>query len=280
MCSIFKYNNCVGRNFDYEISYNEKLRFINKNEFNNKYKIMGICTGIVEEYPLLYDGINEHGLVCGGLSFEGNAVYNNEMDLVHNIPSYSFVLSVLGNCKSVEEVKNYLENVNITNEQYSDVFPSSDLHWFISDKDESIVVEQTIKGLNIYNGSVMTNNPTYPDMLAYKIFNNNKIGGYLYELPKEYHSRGFETFNLSGDYTSIGRFCRLSYLKNKLEESDNEFNNVNCAFHLLSSIEQIYGVTNVGNEYEYSIYSIVYDMDELKVYLKPYDGSLITKMLK
>ena len=35
MCSIFKYKNIVGRNFDYEQSYNEELRFINKNEFKN-----------------------------------------------------------------------------------------------------------------------------------------------------------------------------------------------------------------------------------------------------
>ena len=53
----------MGRNFDYEISYDEKLQIIERNGFNNKYKIMGMTTGLVT-YPLLYDGMNEKELCC------------------------------------------------------------------------------------------------------------------------------------------------------------------------------------------------------------------------
>ena len=82
-----------------------------------------------------------------------------------------------------------------------------------------------------------------------------------------------ETYGLRGDYTSLSRFNRLSYLKDKLEASNNgyTFNDVSQSFHLLSSVEQMYGATPVNDKFEYTIYSIVYDMENKYVYLKKYD---------
>ena len=91
MCSIFKYKSCVGRNFDYEVSYKEELRTVERaeNPFSPKYDIIGMVTGY-SEYPLLYDGMNSNGLVVGGLAFQGNAFYehNDANDKLH-IPSYN-----------------------------------------------------------------------------------------------------------------------------------------------------------------------------------------------
>ena len=56
---------------------------------------MGICTGAVDDYPLLYDGANEHGLFCGGLAFEGNAKYRRYQDDKGNIPSIDLKNQVL-----------------------------------------------------------------------------------------------------------------------------------------------------------------------------------------
>ena len=271
MCSTLKYKNCIGRNFDYEVSYNEELRIIEKDTFGNDYKIIGMCTGIIKDYPLFYDAMNEEGLCIAGLAFAGNAVYNPIKEGMTNIPSYKFPLEILSKFKTVEEVKNHLDNVNITNEQYNENFPPSDLHWFIADREDSIIVEQTKDGLNYYDGEVLTNNPPYPQQLENYSLMESKIGNIDFDLDPEYDTRGLETSYLSGDYTSMGRFERLSYIKEKLEESDNTFNDANQCLHLLCSIEQIYGLTNVNNAFEYNIYSIVYDMDNLKVYLKFYD---------
>ena len=105
---------------------------------------MGICTGAVDDYPLLYDGINEHGLFCGGLAFEGNAHYRRYQDGMGNIPSFDFTFQVLAHNKTVKEAREWLEDVNIWCEPFSDEFPNSDLHWFIADVDEAIIVEQTV----------------------------------------------------------------------------------------------------------------------------------------
>lgn len=282
MCSTFKYENCMGRNFDYEISYDEKLQIIERNDFNNKYKVMGMTTGLVT-YPLLYDGMNEKGLCCSALAFEGNAKYwNIKEPQKHCIPSYNFVFWVLGNHNSVESVIKDLENLNgvgviITDRKYSDDFPNSDLHWFVCDKENSIIIEQTKEGLIWHYGDVMTNNPPYT--AQQKLYKEcvKQIGtGHVKD--SIYYTRGIETSYLPGSYTSEDRFIRLSWLKNKMEECSVESKtfiyspnlNVSNSFHLLSSVEQIYSATPVKDKFEYTIYSVVYDMIDLKIYIKLY----------
>lgn len=275
MCSIFKYGSTVGRNFDYEVSYKEELRLIERadNPFSPKYDIIGMVTGY-SEYPLLYDGMNSNGLVVGGLAFTGNAFYvhSDANDKLH-IPSYDFTLRILSECGSVKEAKELLDYAVITDATYKD-FDDTDLHWFIADKDESIIVEQTKDGLHYYDGSVMTNNPPYPTQRdEYEKF-KDLIGDEEY-YKDIYNTRGMETEGLDGSYTSDGRFERLSWLKRKLEQSENSFNPVSQAFHLCSSVEQIYGATPVKDKYEYTIYSVVYDMKNKCMYLKFYDGTNI-----
>lgn len=272
MCSIFKYKTVVGRNFDYDESYDEKLIFIDKYEYDIKYSIHGMSTGYCKDYPLLYDGINDNGLVVGGLAFTGNAVYTTSKDKKYNIPSYDFTYWILRNYGSVREVKDVLGNVSITDEEYSSDYPVTDLHWFIADKDESIIVEQTSDGLDWYESDVMTNNPPYPRQIGeYKLFKPS-IGRLFVDFRNDKYTRGLNTVNLAGDYTSMGRFERLSWLKEQLLESDTPFSDEDEAFHLLSSVEQVYGATPVDDRFEYTIYSIVYDMENISVTVKSYDG--------
>lgn len=275
MCTSLKYKNCMGRNFDYEVSYDEELRVIDSMEFGNELKVIGMCTGLVKDYPLLYDGMNEKGLCCSALAFEGNAKYFDKADDKIDIPAFDFVFQILSSFISVEDVRNFLQDndVNIDNRQYSKDFPNSDLHWFVCDKKESLIIEQTKDGLSYYCSDVMTNNPPYPNQEEI-CKNDLKYVGELtnFPKPKEYQTRGMETYGLLGDYTSFGRFSKLTFLREKLEKySKDKFNNVVQTFHLLSSVEQIYGLTHVDDKFEYTIYSIVYDMDNLKVYLRFYD---------
>ena len=101
------------------------------------------------------------------------------------------------------------------------------------------------------------------------------IGKNDFENSQIYKTRGLETVFLSGDYTSMGRFERLSWLKEKLENSKCNFDEVSQSFHLLSCVEQIYGATPIKGRFEYTIYSIVYDMVNLKCYLKRYDEIIL-----
>lgn len=274
MCTVLRNNHCIGRNFDYEESYEEEIVIVPKDKYHNTYSVMGICTGAVDDYPLLYDGINEHGLFCGGLAFEGNAKYRRYQDGMGNIPSFDFTFQVLANNKTVKEVRKWLEDVNIWCEPFSDEFPNTDLHWFIADVDEAIIIEQTVDGLNVYDAetNVMTNNPPYPLQLDYYKEEKEYIGVCAYK-DKEWFTRGMDTDNLSGGYTSEERFIRASYLLEQSEKAikDISHNTINETFHLLSSVEQVYGATPVGDKYEYTIYSAVYNLGTKSLWVKTYD---------
>lgn len=270
MCTSLKYKNCMGRNFDYEISYKETIRQYNKEQYN----IVGIATDIIEEYPLYYDAMNEHGLCMAGLNFEGNAYYYNDDN---GIPPWELMVKILGNCKDVCEAKEYLKNIRIIDKQYNDEMPNSSLHWFICDKDSSITVEQTKKeGLQVYDNKndVLTNNPPLPKQEKFaKVSKYNKLLRKILEkvLPSEYSTRGLDTYGVPGDLTSMGRYQRAVYYKDKLLNTNNNFHNVAQTFHLLDSVSQIYGATPINGKFEYTIYEVVYDMENLKIYVKIYD---------
>lgn len=276
MCTSLKYKTCMGRNYDYEQSFNEEVRIIDEREFDNKYKIIGVATGFIKDFPLLYDGMNQEGLCISGLAFEGNAKYFDASSDKNNIPSFRLPLEILGQFSNVEDAEKYLNSANITNEAYSEEFPPSDMHWLICDKNKAIVVESTPQGLNIYDAEtgVLTNNPPYPNQLEMARDTLKSVG--KNEDTIKYHSRGKETYGLLGDYTSFTRFSKLSYIKEQLENSNNDFDNVSQTFHLLSSVEQIYGLTHVDDKFEYTIYSVVYDMENLKIHYKLYDDLTVS----
>lgn len=289
MCTALKYGHVMGRNFDYEISYGEELVKIPRHEYGNDYSIIGICTMYKDAngvFPLLYDGMNEYGLCMAGLAFEGNANYMSvdrwqqqtmKTDLgigaERAIPVYRFIFDVLRQCRSVKQALRYIDKSVLIDKQISLKYPNSDMHWFICDKDESYVIEQTKDGLEWYRAEtdVLTNNPPYPQQIAKYTANKGLVGRFI----PDYHTRGVETELLNGSYTSAGRFQRVSYLKEKLEQSGCKADNVTQGFHLLGSVEQLYGATPVNDKFEYTIYSVVYDMSSLIAYVKIYNNLAI-----
>jgi len=275
MCTGLRYNACMGRNFDYEKSYNEEIITVEEGRFGNKYPIIGVGTGFIEDYPLLYDGMNCMGLCCAGLAFTGNAEYNGVREGMVNVPSYDLTFQILSHFDSVGSLRKELDVLNITLEDYSKDLPSTDLHWFVCDKDESLVIEQTSEGLGYYDAktNVLTNNPPYPLQLDNYQDEKEYIGCIAGYNSEKWLTRGIETDNLKGGYTSEERFIRASYLRDKLELADSPFDDVTETFHLLSSVEQVYGLTPVEDRFEYTIYSAVYDMNDLLLYVKTYEGN-------
>ena len=276
MCSTFKFKNCMGRNYDYEVSYDEEVIFIPKEEpvCQNQYDIIGIGSGLFKDYPMLYDAMNSQGLCMSGLAFTDNAVYYPFNKSKLNIPVWNMIPYILGNSKSVKDFKNGFTgeyNLNITDTPFNEQTPNAELHWFLCDKEEAVVIESTEDGLQIYDNSLgtMTNNPPFNKQVEY--CNIDFIGedkeNSLQEIGKEWKTRGLETLGLNGDYTSSGRFERLTWLKQKLEKYDVE-DSVIGSFKLCQSVEQLYGCTPVGNKFEYTIYQSVYNMDELYLYTR------------
>ena len=226
---------------------------------------------------MLYDAMNEKGLAMSGLAFTGNAKYHRFLEpKIVNYKPYNIILSILGDYESVKHFKdNVVEQyyINIVDEPYDKDTPNAELHWFLSDKDDCLVIESTKDGVDIYDNpfEVMTNNPPF-NLMEEAIENNLKHIGYEDNevADKRFYSRGFETEYLDGSYTSMGRFERLTYLKKHLEKYDKA-DPITDTFKLCNSVEQLYGLTPVCDKFEYTIYKSVYDLDKLLLYTQKYD---------
>ena len=174
MCTAATYktkNHYFGRNLDYDFSYGETVTITPRNypfcfrrmgEIPVHYALIGMAF-IQQDYPLYYDATNEMGLSMAGLNFPGNADYKPEDPEKDNITPFEFIPWILGQCATVDEAREKLARLSLLNENFTPQLPLSPLHWMISDRNESIVVESVKDGLKIYDNPVgiMTNNPTF-----------------------------------------------------------------------------------------------------------------------
>ncbi|MGN1189711.1 MAG: linear amide C-N hydrolase, partial [Candidatus Ornithospirochaeta sp.] len=144
-----------GRNLDLGAAHGEQvlvipralpLPFRHSPRMDHHEAMIGMGV-FIQGFPLFYDGANESGLAIAGLNFPGNAVYGKPVEGKNNIPSFEFIPWLLTHAKTVEEVRTLLENAVITDEAFAPGFPVATLHWMISDKYESVVLESTKTGL-------------------------------------------------------------------------------------------------------------------------------------
>ncbi|HGF8210872.1 TPA: choloylglycine hydrolase [Enterococcus faecium] len=295
MCTGITYStkdHYFGRNFDYEISYNEVVKVTPRNyllEFrkvknlNSHYAMIGIAAGVAD-YPLYYDATNEKGLSMAGLNFSGYADYKEYQEGKENVSPFEFIPYILGQCATVNEAKKYLDNINLVNIDFSKDLPLASLHWILADKEQSIVIESMKDGIHIYDNpvGVLTNNPSFD----YQLFNLNNYRVLSSETPKnnfsdkidlQDYSRGMGGIGLPGDLSSVSRFVKATFTKLNSVSGDSESESISQFFHILGSVEQQKGLCDVGDgKYEYTIYSSCCNMDKGIYYYRTYENSQIT----
>ena len=123
---------------------------------------MGI---VVDNHPLLFDAVNEKGLAGGGLNFTHFAKFNeNAIDGKINISASDFVYWALSNFADLNELRQALENLVLTNIPFEHELPVAGLHWMFTDlSGRSIVIENMADGMHIHENpvGVLTNDPTF-----------------------------------------------------------------------------------------------------------------------
>ncbi len=271
MCTTISFttsDHYFGRNLDLEYSYQETvtitprkypLLFRKATTLSQHYAMIGMAY-IQEKYPLYYEATNEKGLSMAGLNFPGNADYKPSHPDKDNITPFEFIPWVLGQCSTVKDAETLLKHINLFNEAFRADLPLSPLHWMISDRDCSIVVESVKDGLNIYQNplNVLTNNPPFPQQLTH--FRNWKNNSQ----------------NLPGDWTSESRFIRASHILQHSVCGASETESVNQFFHILSSVEFPKGCISPKNgKYPFTIYSCCCNTDKGIYYYKTYNNSQV-----
>lgn len=266
MCTAIKYDICFGRNLDLWCHYDTSVVITREGQISNKYPIMGMAT-VINDYPLYFEGMNDHGLAMAGLNFPGNAVYYPLDKSKKNLAPYELIPYFIGNFCSVSEVKAELNTVNILDRPFSEDLPLSPLHWMISDKNESIVLESTENGLKIYPNfhHVLTNNPTF-DIQSFNMRNFSHLSTHGREGD---YSLGMGAMGLPGDLSSMSRFVRAAFHTRNSPAGLG----ANQLFHLLYSVAMPRGsvITPEGTE-EYTQYTCCCDLENNRYYYTEYDN--------
>lgn len=295
MCTAVTYktkNFYFGRTLDYDFSFGEEVTitprnypfvFCNTDTIKSHYALIGIAH-VAENYPLYYDAVNEKGLGMAALNFVGNAHYNGKKSHTDNIAQFEFIPWILSQCKSVNDAKNLLRKINITDTPFSNNLPAAQLHWIIADRNEAITVESVREGLRIYNNpvGVLTNNPSFDEQLF-------QLNNYMHLSPKEpenhfshkislnSYSRGMGALGLPGDLSSGSRFVRASFIKLNSVSGDSEEESVGQFFHIMESVDQQRGCCDLGDEkYEITIYTCCCNADKGIYYYTSYNNHQIT----
>ena len=200
-----------------------------------RYVMLGM--GAEMGFPLYADGFNERGLCMAGLRFAKGAHYwppnAKKPDGVMDLAPWEVIPCVLGLCADVGEAKKLLSRVRVVDLPYrspsGESIPTSPLHWMIADRETSLVVEATVRGLEMYGAplGVMTNDPPYAEQRA-----------------------AYERFLQVGEavpegYTSTARFIRAVHLKKEAEDRlmGGSEDAVSCFFSVAGAVSPPEGAT-------------------------------------
>ncbi|SCK04425.1 Choloylglycine hydrolase [uncultured Clostridium sp.] len=286
--------NFFGRNMDLEYNFNQKVIVIPRNYqykhwvsgeiVKNKYACIGMGSDI-EGYPAMADAMNEKGLACAGLNFEGYAYYEeNSVAGKNNIPPYDFILWVLFNHETIEEIKADIKNIELVNKPISENYPVPTLHWIIYDKSgNSIVVEKTKEKFAVYDNKVgvLTNNPTFDwhltnlnEYINLSAEHRNKTK--WSELELKPLGVGSGTRGMPGDFESVSRFVRIAFIRSCKPIVDNESNALPQFFNMLGYVAMVKGgaITVGGNE-DMTLYTSSMNLQRGIYYYKTYNNSRI-----
>lgn len=157
--------------------------------------------------PLYYDAMNECGLAMAALRFPEYAVYHPKGEGKESVASFALIPRVLGSCRSIEEAKETLLGLTVTDEGVSSELLPTPLHWMISDGRRALAVEPLEGGLSVCDAKygVLTNAPP--------ILRQN-------ENPHLKILEGEDAAGLPGDFSSPSRYVRMAYIAQSAREID------------------------------------------------------------
>ena len=240
--------------------------------------------------PILYEGINEKGLMGGQLYYRQFAHYPDSLPSnSHPLQPPFAVYHLLAQCATVEEVCQMLQKeMTLAAVPLFGTVPP--LHWAFSDRSgETIIVEPDEDGLQIYRrtGGVMTNSPGYPwhrlNLLNYAGIRDldhdgQEIAGHA--LPQCFSGSGAQ--GLPGDWSSPSRFVRLSFLRSYAVKGRDETEGVARMFRLFQSAAFPLGMVRVSQPgpltaldqevlpYDYTIYTSLMCAESRRFYWTTY----------
>jgi choloylglycine hydrolase len=223
--------------------------------FDTKYPILGMSFQVVPsaKQVAFAEGINDQGVSFSANWLTGTDSPTVGQDDARILAASDFGAWVLGNFKSVEEVKQAM-----TNGQTEIWVPATKLdpkaplplHYAINDKTgNSIVVEFTDGKVNIYDNpvGVMTNGPFFPwhltNLQNYTFSNVDKDTAQLGKLKIATQDGGIALSALPSAETSQGRFVKAAFYANYVRKAKTPDEAIVTLAHLMNNFDRPYDLT-------------------------------------
>ena len=294
MCTAISFSRThhyFGRNLDLEYHYDEQVVitprrfpfiFRRMPPMPQHFAMIGMATA-VSGYPLYYEATNEFGLSMAGLNFPGSAHYFPMQEGKDNVTPFEFIPWVLGQCRNMDDVRGLLSHISLLDEPFSVQLPLTPLHWMISFRSETLVAESTADGLHVYDNPVhvMTNNPPFP-MQLWNLSNYMALSPEQPEnrlapsIPLHAVSNGMGAMGLPGDWSSVSRFVRATYVLHHAQCEDAEDACVAQFFRMLDAVAMPCGSVLVHGKPEITVYSCCCNADTGMYYYTTYENRAIT----
>jgi choloylglycine hydrolase len=267
------------RDFSWETSFGEKMV--------NKFAILGASRDCQGDY-LFTDGFNEKGLGIAILYYPGVAVYDKEVtEGKINLASWEFLLWILGNFTSIEELENNLKDVRLVEKVLHLLGTMFPLHFIIVDKTgRTVVIEPDGGELEIKENPVgiLTNSPN----LEWHIDN---IRNYISVQPEQFAPKKYGDFiaspfsqasgtsELPGGYTPPQRFIRAVFFKQYIETAKNEEGGVTNIWQILNTVRIPRGIVLDNSEGEhYTQHLSAMCLETKTYYFSQHTNNQITKI--
>lgn len=241
------------------------------------------------------DGLNEKGLSCGALYLPGFAAYQSVPEGKEDraLSNLYFVLWILGNFATVDEVRNALPSIFVWDEAVdlgNDKVKRFPLHYSIYDEQgNGLVVEYTEDGLKLYDNEVgvLTNSPTYNwhvinlrnyiDLTSFQVKPITMDGVTLAPL-----GQGIGLRAIPGDPTPPSRFIRAAAMVHFANPVDKATEAVNLALHVLNTVDIPLGiikdkVDGVVHK-DYTQWIVVKNLKNKQLYYRSYNNQNIKQI--
>lgn len=291
MCTAITWRHYFGRTLDYDCDFGQEVTLTPRNfpiplrsgeALERHYAILGMAR-VEEGFPLYFDAVNEKGLAMAGLNFVGNAVYRRPIPSRKNVAHFELIPWLLGQCATISQARQALQNVRVTSVPFSESLPPASLHWLLADGKDTLTLEATADGLHSFenNLGVLTNNPPFPMQLQHlRQFRGLSNGGvenrFAPGVRLEPDSRGMGAMGLPGDLSSQSRFVRAAFtLRNSVCQEQGEAE-ISQFFHILGAVDQTRGCCRVGEGYEVTQYTSCCDLSRGIYYYTTYENRSIT----
>ena len=239
---------------------------------------------------VLIDGMNEKGLAGGILYFPGYAEYADpaKADPAKSMAPWEFLTWALTNFATVAEVKAHLDGISVVGVKLDTLGFVPPAHYTLHDASGASIVIEPVGGvLKVYDNplGVMTNSPTF-DWHLTNLKNYVKLSP-VNAPPLKANGQTISSFGegsgllgIPGDPTPPSRFIRALGYVLSAEPKPSGVESVRLAEHILNNFDLPIGFVRAGEKptpdgYDYTQWSTVADMKNMRYYVKTYDDQVL-----